>query len=98
MRMDRFTTLAQQALATASQVAMSRRNSELAPLHLLHALLEEESGTAQSILGRAGVQPQRLKQVVDAELARLPTVSGAAQPTTASALLQVLQAAEKEAK
>ncbi len=98
MRMDRFTTLAQQALATASQDALARRNSELNPLHILHALLEDQNGIAQSILGRSGVQPQRVKQVVDAEIERLPVVSGAAQPTTSSAVMQVLQAAEKEAK
>jgi ATP-dependent Clp protease ATP-binding subunit ClpB len=96
--MDRFTTLAQQALATASQEAMSRRNSELSPLHLLHALLEDQNGIAQSILGRAGIQPQRVRQVVTAELDRFPTISGDAQPVTSNAVMQVLQAADKEAK
>jgi len=97
MRMDRFTTLAQEAISSASQKVMASQHSELTPLHLLDALLEDPNSVAHSILGRAGVQSARVAQVVQAELERLPTVSGG-QPGTSTAAAQVLATAEKEAK
>ncbi|MDZ4828800.1 MAG: ATP-dependent chaperone ClpB [Phycisphaerae bacterium] len=100
MRMDRFTTLAQETLAAAQSNAVASGNPELSPLHLLAAMLDAQPGqsaVAGSILAKAGVDPARLKQIVGAELKRLPTVSGTS-PTSGSALLQVLAQAEKEAK
>jgi len=41
MRLDRFTTLAQEALNNAQSWAADHSHSELTPLHLLHALLED---------------------------------------------------------
>ncbi|MGI9014073.1 MAG: ATP-dependent chaperone ClpB [Phycisphaerales bacterium] len=97
MRMDRFTTLAQQALSDASSLAASSSHVEITPLHLLSALVEEAGGTSAAILGRAGVSIERLRQIVAAELSRQPTVTGT-HSATSSALVQVLQQAEKEAK
>jgi ATP-dependent Clp protease ATP-binding subunit ClpB len=101
MRMDRFTTLAQEALATAQSQAASAGHPELSPLHLLAALVRPsdggQPGIAASILAKAGLDAGRVGQIAEAELKRLPTVSGA----TAQAgqpLMQVLAQAEKEAK
>ena len=41
MRPDRFTTLAQEALASAQTLAVTKSHAELTPLHMLAALLEE---------------------------------------------------------
>ncbi|MFO0827943.1 MAG: ATP-dependent chaperone ClpB [Phycisphaerales bacterium] len=100
MRMDRFTTLAQETLAAAQSAAVSAGHAELSPVHLLAAMLEAPAGqsaVAASILAKAGVDAGRVKQVAQAELKRLPTVSGTA-PSSGNALMQVLAAAEKEAK
>ncbi len=98
MRMDRFTTLAQDALASAQSLAISKGHSELTPLHILHALLEDANGVVRSIMLRAGIQGERVLDVATRELDRLPTVSGAsAQPSTAPATVQALNRAEKEA-
>ena len=59
MRMDRFTTLAQQVLANAQSMAVSAANAELTPLHLLAAMLEEQDGVARSILARTGTDGDR---------------------------------------
>lgn len=97
MQMDRFTTLAQEVLATAQSTATGRQHAELTPLHLLAAMLEDRQGVVGSILARAGVQSERVREVAEAELGRRPQASGT-QPRTAPALIQTLQSAEKEAK
>jgi ATP-dependent Clp protease ATP-binding subunit ClpB len=97
MRMDRFTTLAQQALADAQSLAMQANAAEVSPLHLLSALLAEKGGTASSIIAKTGVQPDRLAQVVEAEMKRLPTVSGT-PPQPGRAMLSVLQKADADAR
>ena len=99
MRMDRFTTLAQQALADAQALALEKSHAELSPLHLLRALLEDRNAIARSILDRCGVNGERIASIAGSELDRLPTVSGGSgQPATGSPLIEVLTTAEKEAK
>ncbi len=98
MRMDRLTTLAQQAIQDAASLAAGRSHPELFPLHILAALLEDPAGTASSIVRRAGADPSLVAKVVRAELGRLPTVGGAAPPALGGPALQVLNEAEKEAK
>ncbi|MCA9284168.1 MAG: AAA family ATPase, partial [Phycisphaerales bacterium] len=97
MRLDRFTTVAQEVLANAQSLASSRSHGEISPLHVLLALLEDRQSVASSILLRAGVDSARVVEITESELRRVPTVSGA-QPQTGSSLVTVLQAAEKEAK
>ena len=96
MRMDRFTTLAQEVLSSSQSLASMRSNAEVTSLHVLLALMEDSSGIAGSILAKAGVDDARVREVTEAELSRLPQVTGA-QPHTAQAMMQVLQQAEKEA-
>ncbi|MBM4107108.1 MAG: ATP-dependent chaperone ClpB [Phycisphaerae bacterium] len=96
MRIDRFTTLAQEAIASAQSAANAAGHSEVSPLHLLAAMLQERQSVAASILTKAGIDPARVRQVTEAELRRLPTVQGAS-PQGGRALMEVLAAAEKEA-
>src|SRR5438552_324381 len=111
MRMDRLTTLAQEALAAAQSMAMAGSHAELSPLHLLAALLEEPNSIAHSILAKAGVNSERIADIANSEINRLPKVSfsggdgagdsgggGGGQPSTSPAIMQVLNTAEKEAK
>ena len=99
MRLDRFTNLAQQTLADAQSQAVSADHAELTPLHILASLLEDRTSIAHSIIGKAGVNADRVAEVAEAELNRLPTVSGeSAQPQTSPAAGHVLTEAEKQAK
>jgi ATP-dependent Clp protease ATP-binding subunit ClpB len=101
MRMDRFTTLAQEALASAQTMASAKSHAEMSPLHLLAAMLEDRAGITSSIFNKAGLNAERIEQIAQAELNRKPTVGGGgagAQPSTSPALMQILTAAEKEAK
>ena len=94
MRMDRFTTLAQEAIQGAQSKANLAGHGELSPLHLLLAMLEERGGVASSILQRCGVDAARAADVAQAELRGLPKVQGA-QAAPGQALMQVLTDSER---
>ena len=97
MQMDRFTTLAQEVLSNAQSLATGRSHGELTPLHILTAMVEDRNGVASSILAKAGLQAERIRDVAEAELGRRPQATGT-QPRTANATMEVLQRAEREAK
>ena len=44
MKFDKFTLKAQEALATAQQIAMAKSNTVLSPLHLLSAGCSDDDG------------------------------------------------------
>ncbi|MDP7070657.1 MAG: ATP-dependent chaperone ClpB [Phycisphaerales bacterium] len=97
MNIDRFTTIARQTVAAAQQLAVEMSHSEFGGLHLLQALLRDDSGVASSILERAGCRPDSLEEVVTAELNRQPSVtaSTARPPSPTGPLLQIIATAEQ---
>ncbi len=97
MRQDRFTTVAQQALADAQSEALARSHAEMGGLHLLAALLKDRAGPVWSILAKAGADAQRAATIVQSELGRMPTVSGNAAQA-GRALLEIIAKAEAAAK
>ncbi|HWY71204.1 MAG TPA: ATP-dependent chaperone ClpB [Terriglobales bacterium] len=98
IRWDKLTLKSQEALQRASELATENGNPELLPLHLLGALLEDNEGIVVPVLRRIGVPPEKLLTEVNAEIARLPKVSGAsAQPNMSSALQKVMDSAFKQA-
>ena len=66
MAHDRFTTLAQEALAGAQSTATRSGHAQITPLHLLSSLLEARDAVAGSILDRAGIDRDRVRQVAEA--------------------------------
>ncbi len=73
MRFDKFTLKAQEAIATSQQLAMSRSNTVVSPLHLLAALLQEDEGMTALLLKTIGSKPERIRHITESELDRLPT-------------------------
>jgi ATP-dependent Clp protease ATP-binding subunit ClpB len=100
MQADRFTVKSQEALAAAQRLAGARRNAEVAPQHLLVALLEQEGGIVVPVLERAGASTETVRRAANAALDALPTVTGApsATPAIGSELIEVLKAADDEAR
>ena len=99
MQADRFTVKSQEALAAAQRLAGARRNPEVAPLHLLLALLEQEGGIVVPVLRRAGADPERTRRLANEAADQLPTVTGeAASPALGSALIDLLKRADDEAR
>jgi ATP-dependent Clp protease ATP-binding subunit ClpB len=76
MRIDKLTTRFQQALADAQSLALGRDNGYIEPQHLLLALLDQDDGATTSLLQRAGVNAQPLRQALEAAIDRMPKVEG----------------------
>ena len=76
MRLDKFTTKFQQALADAQSLANGNDQQFIEPQHLLLALLNQDDGATTSLLGRAGVNVPALKRDLEQALTRLPKVEG----------------------
>src|SRR5215213_6071685 len=98
MQADRFTFKSQEAVSGAQRLATQHRNPQVAPQHLLLALLEQEDGFAPSVLRKLSADVAALTERARAAIARLPTVSGTEEPEPrpSQALIKVLQRAEKE--
>ena len=76
MRTDKLTTSFRQALEDAQSLALAEDNGFVEPQHLLLALLNQEEGSASSLLSRAGVNVAPLKKALEASIKRLPKVEG----------------------
>ncbi|MCG2577982.1 ATP-dependent chaperone ClpB [Dechloromonas sp. XY25] len=76
MRLDKFTTKFQQALADAQSLAIGGDQQFIEPQHLLLALLQQDDGGTSSLLSRAGVNVPGLKRDLEQALTRLPKVEG----------------------
>jgi ATP-dependent Clp protease ATP-binding subunit ClpB len=102
MDINRFTESVQQALGAAQSKAAHYGNQQVDVEHLLASLLEQERGLAVSILNKAEINADALKQRVEQELQRLPKVSGPSgapdQIYITGRLNRLLAQAEDEAK
>ncbi len=96
MRLDKLTTAFQQALAEAQSLAVARDNPYIEPAHLLAAMLEQPDGP-KALLDRAGANTAALKGAMDSLISGFPSVQGGGQVQAGRDLVQLLQAAEKEA-
>jgi ATP-dependent Clp protease ATP-binding subunit ClpB len=72
MKFDKFTLKAQEALATAQQIAMAKSHTVLSPLHLLSAICSDDTGVVAMVLKKIGANVSRIKDMTESELARLP--------------------------
>ena len=100
MEQHAFTLKAQAVLESALQGARERRHPEVTPLHLLHALLQDQDPLPQRLLQRMEVAVQPLKLATARALDALPHVSGDAQTAwgrDAQSLLQRAVSAAKQA-
>jgi len=98
IRWDRLTVKAQEAMQRSAELASENANSEVVPLHLLAALVEDREGIVVPLLARAGVQAQNLQAQLQREIANLPKLgTPAAQPHLADATTEALDLAFKAA-
>ena len=95
---SRFTRKTQEAFADAQSRAREAGNTEIAPEHLLRALIDQPEGVVSGVLARIGVDIAAVRRAVDEQLDKLPRVSGAtvrdAQLSASS--FRVLENADKE--
>lgn len=101
MNMNKLTQKSQEAFYEAQNIATRYGHQELSELHLTLALLTQEEGLIPKLITKMGFQPQALVSQVEAELSKLPRVSGGATETgkvyISQKLSQALVSAEDEA-
>src|SRR6266568_4498397 len=97
IRWDKLTVKAQEAMQRASELASEHGNSEVVPLHVLAALVEDREGIVPPVLTRAGVQPESLKQQVLREIEKLPKLANRSQEHLSDATVELLDIAFQEA-
>lgn len=96
-RFDKLTIKAQEAVASAQNLATEQGHPEVDSLHLLSALERESDGVVGPILGKIGVNRDQLCGMIDAELERLPKTSGGSTPQVSASLREVFEASMREA-
>ena len=96
-RMDKLTIKAQEAIVEAQSKASSLGNPELDPLHLMHALLQDNEGVVVPLLKKIGASVEKLRSVADSELGRLPKSSGGRQAGVGPSLQKVFESSASAA-
>ncbi|MGA5701690.1 ATP-dependent chaperone ClpB [Peterkaempfera bronchialis] len=99
MDASKFTTKTQEALSAAIRQAANAGNPDVAPVHLLLALLEQPEGTARPLLEAVGADPQRVRAAAQRLRDALPSAQGStvAAPQLARDTMAVLTDAGKRA-
>ena len=74
MRIDRLTNQLQLALSDAQSMAVGRDHTQLEPVHVMLALLDQQGGTVQPLLSQAGFDVKGLRNELNKSLDRLARV------------------------
>jgi ATP-dependent Clp protease ATP-binding subunit ClpB len=77
MNINKFTEKAQESVVTAQSLATEQNHSEVAPEHLLVALVEQQGGIVPSILRKMTLDPAKVAADARALLKNIPQAYGA---------------------
>ena len=99
MNAEKFTQKTIETINTAQAMAQENGNQYLTPAHLLYALIDQDGGLIGSLLTKMGADCDAMLGELDAEIAKLPRVSGGSSETYASPeTSKLLRFAEKAAE
>lgn len=98
MRLDKFTTKAQEALADAQQIVQQQEHQQMDVEHVLLALINQRDGVVELLLDQLHVPVRMVVDSIEADLARRPKVTGSTQMYVSPRLDQVLNNAVHEAE
>ncbi|RZM24848.1 MAG: ATP-dependent chaperone ClpB, partial [Sphingomonas sp.] len=101
MNLEKFTDRAKGFLQSAQTVAIRLGNQQIAPEHMLKALLEDEQGMAAGLIQAAGGDAKRAVADTDLALSKHPSISGPGAQNTpglSTDAVRVLDQAEEIAK
>ncbi len=98
MQPDRFTVKSQEAIASAQRLAAANKNTEVAPAHLLVALLEQDEGLVPAVLTKLGADLPAIRNRARTRMGDLPRLSGESnsEPRPSAGFVEVLRRAEGE--
>ncbi len=74
MRIDRFTSKLQSALADAQSLAAGKDHNSLTPTHLVLALINQKGGSTRPLLGQMGVDVEKFIGSLEKMLDDMPVV------------------------
>ena len=97
IRFDKLTLKGQEALQSAQSHAQEKGNPQVAPEHLVWALIEQKEGVVLPVLQKLGVNLQAIAQGLADLVAKLPKVQGQAEVQISPALARILEDSFKEA-
>ena len=89
MTLDKFTIKAQEAVQEAVNIAQSRGQQAIEPVHLLKGVMSKDKDVTNFIFRKLGVNAAQIETVADSEISRLPKVQGG-QPYLGNEANQVL--------
>jgi ATP-dependent Clp protease ATP-binding subunit ClpB len=95
-RFDKLTVKAQEAVQAAQGLADREGHQQIEPEHLLLSLVEQEEGVVGALLAKLGARPEAIRRDVQAEIRRLPKVSGTSGQYMGPRLKAVFDAAWAE--
>lgn len=99
MRLDRFTSKFQLAIAEAQSMALGRDHQFIEPIHLMFALLDQEGGSTKDLFSKIGINTNELRSKLSQALERLPKVEGAdANVQLSAATINLLNLCDKYAQ
>lgn len=102
MRLDKFTTKAQEALQDAHGLASEKGQQQVDVLHLLRALIIQEESLVLAILEKLGADIKKIEKEIDEALFKLPQIriaaGGLMQAYLTQDLGKVLEQAFKQAE
>jgi len=99
MDLSKFTERSRGFIQAAQTIAIREGHQQLAPEHVLKALMDDSEGLASNLIRKAGGDPARVVQATDIALKKLPKVSGdAGQTYLGQQTVKVLSEAEKVAQ
>ncbi len=99
MRIEKFTTKFQEALADAQSLAVGQDNPYIEPVHLMLALINQQDGSTKALMSRAGANVGKLARDLEQSLGRITQVQGnAGQVSIGRELTGLLNLTDKEAQ
>jgi len=101
MNFEKFTDRSKGFLQAAQTVAVRNSHQQIAPEHLLKALLEDEQGMASGLIAKAGGDAKKALSETDLALSKIPAVSGGGAQQTPGLnndVVRVLDQAEQIAQ
>lgn len=95
MNFNKFTLKAQEAVQQAQQIAISRSNQAIEPIHLLKGILEVDEHVLPFIFKKLGINLSMVEQTVDRIIPGLPVVEGGSQYLSQKSAQALSKAQEK---
>lgn len=76
MQVDKLTSKFQEAIAAAQSMAVGKDNQSIEASHVILAMLQQSSGTVRPLLAQSGVNVPAYIAALEADITKLPVVTG----------------------